>query len=646
VRRFAAELPGEWVFRAKDSDYGIDAEVELFEPMPSSPRDAQATGILFDVQSKGTDDTVEGGALAVRFNVSTLNYLAAMDRPVLIVRYITSTGRLYVRWFHTYDPGYLRDDRLTVTLHLDTSDVWMERTPKRLAEEATAYHRLRSSSLDLPLVFRVELGEGLQGTGGLTLPEFVLELQSLREAAPLIRYSTTSSSPTGLALRLTEHHIRADLAGVTTATLLFGNEQAGSRLRYDGVVAIALALDSAGRAAEASRLVLLAVEQSSFLNNVEVCIRLGSILHRSHRLADALRLARRLWERLDVSEDSADAFIWPAFVESPAMDDEQRREFSATSEARLAGSTARGDASRAAGAAYSLANLLLGEHRLQPALQHYRLAASLDASYLNRPYYWQEVGGLLFLGGRHKLSVDAYARCLATGSTDPLVRALYADALLYAGRYADAERAWAKDSRQRNVGKALYSLKRTFADYLVRQLSIQFQRRQPSLANRMVREAVSSGGYDLSEKGCRMALDADALCGNAWYNLGMAYNDRGTATGDAAWFARAEFCFRAAALLVEDDLDAWVLASTLEIALGSATFPTTFEAGYRVHGGTYIGRLLITQRAIGADPKQVADLADQLERLRSSLQEEPALATIRMASGREYAELVFGTVID
>ncbi|RUX98437.1 DUF4365 domain-containing protein, partial [Mesorhizobium sp. M7A.F.Ca.CA.004.04.1.1] len=79
IRRYEQALPSRWVCRRKDEDYGVDLEVEVFDD-----RD-EATGLIFLVQLKATDDPTE--ALSVAMKMDRLLYLGSLDCPSIVVRY-------------------------------------------------------------------------------------------------------------------------------------------------------------------------------------------------------------------------------------------------------------------------------------------------------------------------------------------------------------------------------------------------------------------------------------------------------------------------------------------------------------------------------------------------------------------------------
>src|SRR3954447_17655666 len=83
---FRSLVPSKWVVRRPDSDYGIDLEVEIFDPT------GVATGHTFRVQLKGTDAGFSSKPW-VAVDVDSLEYWRRLDSPVLLVRYDAATHR-------------------------------------------------------------------------------------------------------------------------------------------------------------------------------------------------------------------------------------------------------------------------------------------------------------------------------------------------------------------------------------------------------------------------------------------------------------------------------------------------------------------------------------------------------------------------
>ena len=98
----------------------------------------------------------------------------------------------------------------------------------------------------------------------------------------------------------------------------------------------------------------------------------------------------------------------------------------------------------AAGDAYNLGQALRRARDRQEAIAAYRKAAELDPSYEDRAYFNSELAGILFESEDFEVAAARYARALELGA-DPFAEALLADALLWSGRYGDAEAALSLD---------------------------------------------------------------------------------------------------------------------------------------------------------------------------------------------------------
>lgn len=97
ILEFQKILPIEWVFREKDKDYGIDGEVEIFD------NEGNATGKIFYVQLKSTKDKLNSkGKITYYLKNSTANYYSEIQLPVLFVLYSETEKTLYARWINNF----------------------------------------------------------------------------------------------------------------------------------------------------------------------------------------------------------------------------------------------------------------------------------------------------------------------------------------------------------------------------------------------------------------------------------------------------------------------------------------------------------------------------------------------------------------
>ena len=185
--------------------------------------------------------------------------------------------------------------------------------------------------------------------------------------------------------------------------------------------------------------------------------------------------------------------------------------------------------------------------RFREALSAYRRAAQLDPEYQKRGYYWQELGGILFMGQRYRAAVTAYARAL-TLKEHRLTKLLHTDALMFAGEYKKAEEEFAQLLEAPiDTDDFEWELKRTTLNWIRQQVGIDSQRRgRPTYPTEFPKGLQAS---DVVES-CRAALMIDALDGLAWFNLGASFQQSGNQH-------EAAMSFLTAALVCPRDLEAW-----------------------------------------------------------------------------------------
>jgi|ERR1051325_1744189 hypothetical protein len=148
---FRSVLPRAWVFRDMMPDYGIDAEVEIFD------KEGKGTGKRFFVQLKATDEKKLNKALRVRFTLETDEYYHSLSTPILFVRYLASTRKFYIKWYHLFDPYYGKKGSSYVNYVLAREDIWTKRSADRLVRELDNYLEVKSSKLSVPLSININI---------------------------------------------------------------------------------------------------------------------------------------------------------------------------------------------------------------------------------------------------------------------------------------------------------------------------------------------------------------------------------------------------------------------------------------------------------------------------------------------------------
>ncbi|MDO9027704.1 MAG: DUF4365 domain-containing protein [Candidatus Roizmanbacteria bacterium] len=88
--KFSLAIPRNWVYRDKDKDYGIDAEVELFDD------NDRATGLVYWVQLKATKSNDETAVKKIDLSIESIKYYKSLDIPVLIRIINRDTSHIFV----------------------------------------------------------------------------------------------------------------------------------------------------------------------------------------------------------------------------------------------------------------------------------------------------------------------------------------------------------------------------------------------------------------------------------------------------------------------------------------------------------------------------------------------------------------------
>jgi tetratricopeptide (TPR) repeat protein len=134
---------------------------------------------------------------------------------------------------------------------------------------------------------------------------------------------------------------------------------------------------------------------------------------------------------------------------------------------------------------------------------------------------------------------------------------LLGDALMFAGRYADAQESFEKALASSEPGEPEWGLKAWALRNLRTQTAIDVQVRRVNEADHLADiDARQSVGERIAS--LNAALTADLLCGLAWFNRGALASEQDD--GDDAFF-----CFLMAALCQRGDTEAWANALALAV---------------------------------------------------------------------------------
>lgn len=548
---FRRALPSEWIYRPLPHDYGIDGEVEIV-------RGELVTGQLFKVQLKGTVQNSESEVRKVRIPHRTANYYAALGLPILICRHHQPSERLWVRWFHSFDPHYGGRNEKSITLTFEDEDEWNEETPATLVADVQTFYRLRNPAKSLPLQLVVD-PEVLGGKANA----FLLTLRGMaREHRNVLTLKMSDDEDVDGWVSLTSDRISVTFRGVASATIhhdraSFDGDNL-TALSNDVFICLALALDQVGLTDAAARLGHVHADGANVVKNPDVLMRLIGCFARARRIAEALQLAERMPTSSQYeSELLAALFQIPALIYGRSMTDAEKHASVDFLRKRLSRAKKNGRESDIGTAHYNLANRLrlLAGHQ-QEVVSNYKSAMQWNPEYLERSYFFREYGGALFEVGEFAEAARMYEEALQRGEGG-MTRALWADSLMGAGEYRKARDVFRTYNSEHSNGEEEWRLKERVLEHV---LTIVGDRQQRQVDEAMRLADVSDP--DLSdERRLEMLTDAlkvDGLCTGAWFNLGILHGSR-------LDIDRSFECFINAAVIARSDTTAWVTACLASI---------------------------------------------------------------------------------
>ena len=217
----------------------------------------------------------------------------------------------------------------------------------------------------------------------------------------------------------------------------------------------------------------------------------------------------------------------------------------------LAKSAASGENSLIGISHYNLGNHYRSVSSFRKSVYHYLMARRLEKEYLNRYYYYQELGGSLFELGKFRFSARIYKLAIDKGAPES-VKPLYADALMFSGRYRLALEVFSKYLYSVEDCSPEWHLKRMCLETLIEKTGVEDQLRLRNEAKENI--DISKVGCGSFVIGLEKAIELDNLCGIAWFNLGIVRSRSGK-------HLEAGFCFVVCGLVQKGDIEAWVNAT-------------------------------------------------------------------------------------
>lgn len=598
--KFALSIPKKWVFRDKDKDYGIDGEVEIFNS------DEKATGLVFWVQLKATSSDQTRTIRGFDLSLETIKYYKRLEIPVLIARYSEHEDRFYVKWSSEIDTFYAKDDAKTMRVKFTEADLLDEEKYEELNKYLTKIRAAKSGAIKLPIDVKISFES--KSICGVASSILISRIRSeINNFSSVIRL-VSCDNPLSADVCIDENTLKVgfvDIAGCTFHSVdLMDPSTLAEDLLKDISLALSLAVSQLGYSDLAARIVFSHDLQHRLKVKSEVFEYLLPCLLKSNYFKETLKIVSDVCDEaennfLEMITNSALLFIRNTV-------DKGKQEATETFLKKTIERYKEKSPSLYGISQYNLGNFYRSTDRSSQAARCLLIARRYESKYYDQGYFYKELAGSLFEIGKFTFASKLYNKALEIdGSEDVLP--LYADSLMFSGKYQEAHETFEKYLNKTNSQHAGWHLKSICLASIIENHDIKTQYR--NIKNAVELADICSLSPDEAEKSLDKALEKDLLCGLAWFNLAHLKNSSGQIR-DAA------FCYTMCALVQTGDIEAWVKATACSFnnIVPIEIFALLVRTGYFFNGERYIEALYeVIEESLGEEAlSQIAHAIDQL----------------------------------
>ena len=412
--------PLGWVVRDITLDYGIDVEVEIFDP------DGSTTGLTFKVQLKGMEKPDHIGPWR-DIKVDHLRYWNRLDVPVLLVAYDDSSNEVYGRWVHTLDPP-LKPDQKQVRIRFSEGDR-IAPGDDRLREIVEIVRAVKTGAYGRPYPVAII------GPGNPQRLEHDF-FESVRRA-DLGGYFRLGRDSQAFSIDLSELEVRVVLpAEVGSISSPYSTPAVPERRADDALVLFAALIAHMNRFGEAILIVNRAGAASGVDANPQLAVEFAIACYELRDEESLLKLLIRALDRGHLG--AAEIYLHTLRqVASRARFATASKELDGKLQSRVQDSIDSHQPHVAARWAYSYAQLVYELGDRQDAAAWVERAILLNPEgYGQRPEPQKLLGGIAWFADEFEGATRAYQRAVDLGGIDAAGSQL-ADSLMHAGRFAD-----------------------------------------------------------------------------------------------------------------------------------------------------------------------------------------------------------------
>ncbi len=642
-KHFENLIPDNWIIRKPDPDYGIDAEVEIFDGNGSP------TGVLFLVQLKATDQKNLSKALKLSFKKDMLQYYNSLELPVLVVRYHSPTKNIFMRWAHSIDLYYSGPNTSNYTITFSKRNQWSENTPS-LIENYLNKRRILRECLPLPIELSFDYDiEFSNITYKMKLESKFREL--IKEQGLPIKMTPDKQTDFKAVITIASNEVKISFLDLKTFTMhnLQGKdgEYDEQSLPYDLLSLIGCSFFQTGCKNIAFQILIKNLPFSTLIESFQFLALLGMFIGSEKNIESALGLMETILtsnrqKKIGITSDVFMFAVTPSILRFGCPQDLHKR-FSKIMLRLSTGCEKEGQKEIAGVYYYNLANMMRNSPFFsnRQIISWYKSAVRLWGGYHKREYFWAEIGGVLFNCNKYLCSSRFYKKAIAI-EEKPVTIALFADALLFAGKYKDALDLFEKYLRDEENPEIEWILKSNLIEYLIKVSGIESQIRSLKKACNLatIDKEVSFSSKEAASlciKKLETIYPLDLLCTRMWTNLANLYEFLGET--EKGLYATITVC-----LLEPFNLTAWLACLVWAVKIKSPLLGGIVYLAYEKNGEQFIRFLMdkIATEHSQIDLKMVRKIKVMFDEIREhhATQAHHHFSVIRLPDGKNsYKEL-------
>jgi tetratricopeptide (TPR) repeat protein len=626
ARIFENIVPDEWVAREIKPDYGVDYIVEIFT-------NGLSTGKSFFVQLKGSKQEIENDTFKKQFDIVNLDYYASLSLPVLIVCVSVITEQIWCLWStNLRDAFTLKDKQESLSVSLD----------KKYLIDKISFLKLET---DLDSTKKFGISIRTDGETGVLLNESILKW--INHFYPKTISIDFKYLPNHIELNYAQKPI--DQLIFTIKAFSFKKEILIESIKEDNIelhrplfnendvndlnkdILKAIAICFAKYDIQGSLLLLRKIIGHVDFSSENGMLSLDpmGLLTLSRNNNELALFNKLIKDIIDLNQYELFFFCDLAYFAVDA-ESEELQQYRIENLSYLIEKSK--DDSVKGTSHYNLGNILKTNLDSNAALFHYFKARKLFPDYLERPYWWREIAGLLFSKGHFKWAEAFYRKSLEKSKThkpksygrlekkspkeENLITALIADCLFYQGKFREAHLLFEKYLHETKTRISEWILKNIICvEFVNRDLDSININRKKSLE--CIEKSFKISSEDEIINCLSDSIKANPLNGLAWFNLGVVLDKKSN-------FEGALFAFLATSLIQDWDKEAQF--NTMTIALTQKNFEVlvaVLQFVIEKHGGLVSNDLAdyIMKKNIPLDAKKmlIKTLNEMIEKMKKDV---------------------------